>query len=371
MDQAAATLAPEDDPKQPINRMETGFPVREASVFLRDRVSQWRQRKEHAGLILQALCELTAESTAPEARGFTNKELAIRAVQLGGRPSSWGVNRDLTVGDEAVCRNTVNGAWKRAEALWETKRKGILERFQERGWPCIPSLFRDTRNVGGRGRATQHKLVFLSAPSEPTVEETPTARLAGTGQLRYYTEDVEQAGGIARALASGWLLTGWRGAVFAGIVALATLVGIVIAWAGLGTIAFAPSGKELASSLLATIIAGAALWWALRPLGLLVRDRITVAPLWLQGMREPWDDRLLELRQLPGNPVNHIFLTRYAASCPICCGPVHVADGRREFHGRLVGRCGRAPNEHVFSFDHVTRTGSDLRACFRTNPEPM
>lgn len=361
MDQAAANVAPEDGPKQSKNRMETGFPIREASVFLRDKVSGWRESKEHAGLLLQALCDLTMESNAQTEGGFTNKELAVRAVRLGGQPASWGVSRDHEVADIEVCRSTVNNAWKRAEALWQSKLEGILQRFKERGWNAIPDLSRDSDNVGGRGRATRYKLVFRPPLPDATLEDQGTRNPIEPGELRYYTEDVESAGILARSLAKGWLLTGWRGSILVALVVLGIILVAAIALAGIGAIAFAPTGTTLATSLISAIIAGGALWWGFRPLGLLARDRITIAPLWLQSLRDPWEDRLLELRRLPGHEVNHVFLTRYTATCPTCGANIHVSPGRKEFYDRLIGRCARAPNEHLFSFDHVTRTGMALR----------
>jgi len=53
---------------------------------------------------------------------------------------------------------------------------------------------------------------------------------------------------------------------------------------------------------------------------------------------------------------------RYAATCPVCNARVQVESGGREFHGRLVGRCQESPDEHVFSFDRVTRAGKSLRS---------
>ena len=361
MDQAAANVAPEDGAKQWKNRIETGFTTRDAAVFLQDVISRWKAGGDHAGLLLRALSDLTAESDARAEEGFTNKELAVRVVKLGGQPASWGVGRDQEVAEYEACRVTVNKAWKRAEALWQSKREGVLQRFQERGWNATPELSRDSDNVGGRGRATRYKLVFHPRPSDATLEDQGTRSSVSTGGLRYYTEDVESAGILARSLAKGWLLTGWRGSAFVALFVLGAIVGTAIALWVVGAIASAPTGKTLAASLVTAIIAGGALWWAVRPIGLLARDRITFAPIWLQGIRDPWEDRLLELRRLPGHGVNHIFLTRYAATCPTCGASIHISPGRREFHGRLIGRCARAPNEHLFSFDHVTRTGSALR----------
>ena len=361
MDQATKNVPPEDGAKQGENRIETGFQTRHAAVFIQDVISQWNASGDHAGLLLRALSDLTAQADARAEEGFTNKELAVRAVELGGQRASWGVGRDGKVADDEACRGTVNKAWKRAEALWQSKHEGILQRFQECGWNTIPELSRDSDNVGGRGRVTRYKLVFRPPMSDGTLEAQGTRSPIEAGGLRYYTEDVESAGILARSLAKGWLLTGWRGSAFVALVVLGVIVGIAIALAIIGALVFAPTGETLASSLVIAAIAGGALWWAFRPLGLLARDRITIAPLWLQSIRDPWEDRLLELRRLPGHEVNHIFLTRYTASCPTCGADIHVSPGRKEFHDRLIGRCARAPNEHLFSFDHVTRTGTALR----------
>ena len=99
--------------------------------------------------------------------------------------------------------------------------------------------------------------------------------------------------------------------------------------------------------------------WQLR----LAANRVTIAPMLLQ----PWsgDDYLLELRKEDGAKRNTMYLVRYAADCPLCGehggDAIHVASGRWEFFGRLVGRCDRAPNAHVFSFDHISQKGRFLR----------
>ena len=99
----------------------------------------------------------------------------------------------------------------------------------------------------------------------------------------------------------------------------------------------------------------------MRPFVDLVNNRIALAPWWMQKATSGYDDRLVELRRMDDVSANVIYLTRYAGKCPLCDGNVWITSGRREFPGRLVGRCGRAPNEHVFSFDHVLRTGKPLR----------
>lgn len=52
-----------------------------------------------------------------------------------------------------------------------------------------------------------------------------------------------------------------------------------------------------------------------------------------------------------------VRMLRFNAICPLCGGEVEVQEGRRVLRGRYVGECGRNPVEHVFTFDHVLKTG--------------
>jgi len=70
----------------------------------------------------------------------------------------------------------------------------------------------------------------------------------------------------------------------------------------------------------------------------------------------------------PGPEDDYAFyVSRYVADCPICGvkdagrSAINPAPGGWEFHGRVVGRCAHAPQEHVWSFDHITRIGRFLR----------
>lgn len=57
-----------------------------------------------------------------------------------------------------------------------------------------------------------------------------------------------------------------------------------------------------------------------------------------------------------------IELVVYEAECPTCKDSLFIEKGDKEFNGRYVGKCALAPQEHVFSFDHITKKGNYLRA---------
>ena len=140
----------------------------------------------------------------------------------------------------------------------------------------------------------------------------------------------------------------------------------VIVWAWLLLLAMGAVSTAVAF-LKISLMGGLTLWigyqlldWQVR----LLANRIAHAPWFLQPLSKH-DDYLLELRRNEEAERNTMYLVRYVADCPICGvkgrDMIHVESGRLEFLGRLVGRCNRAPNAHVFSFDHVSRQGRFLR----------
>ncbi|MFZ4701857.1 MAG: hypothetical protein ACOYMG_17565 [Candidatus Methylumidiphilus sp.] len=102
------------------------------------------------------------------------------------------------------------------------------------------------------------------------------------------------------------------------------------------------------------------LWAAFNPLFRVWDWKIVVAPEWIQ-VDATQSDRLLEWQSPPRYAKKMIKAVRYSGECPICKGKVIACSGGREFFHRIIGRCEDAPVEHVFSFDHITKTGRPLR----------
>lgn len=50
----------------------------------------------------------------------------------------------------------------------------------------------------------------------------------------------------------------------------------------------------------------------------------------------------------------------YECKCGMC-GENILIEKSREFRGRYIGKCAVAPTEHIYSFDHVLKTGKFLR----------
>ncbi len=110
-------------------------------------------------------------------------------------------------------------------------------------------------------------------------------------------------------------------------------------------------------ALLLTLAAfGYFTWYGeIRPMTSLVEDRLIPAEdAWvalhekaaqLEFVNGPDDRRMLQL-------------VRYTAVCPLCAGALELRYWMGTNRRRLVGCCNEAPQDHVFSFDRIRRTGS-------------
>ena len=90
--------------------------------------------------------------------------------------------------------------------------------------------------------------------------------------------------------------------------------------------------------------------------------RTIAAPTSFLSLTQMHGQILFRRRAIRDNREVKVRLIRLWATCPECGGDVDLVDGGAEFPDRLVGRCGDAPGEHIFSFDPTTMGGHSLRA---------
>jgi hypothetical protein len=312
----------------------------------------WDEIDRRHGRLLLALLALAREN--PEAEGFTNQELI-------GRMQALGFHVAAAPGDPDGQARFVRQYWKKLKALWDQKAEGIAEQLETEGLICrlrieIPI------HQGGAGKLAKRGFTW----EEPTSVERHARmpRLADLATpIRYTTEDVKESWWWNRVFSHPVQLRGWAVLLLALLVLVTCTVVLLVS-----LVAWVPLTRP--DSLLAGVAfviaiapIAATFWFGLaRPFVALPEDRIVMAPLLLQGFG-PRSDFLLELRWDEEADVNTFRFVRFTAPCPVCGerATVQISDGGREFHHRLVGRCRRAPKEHVFSFDHITREGCALR----------
>lgn len=349
----AAKIVDADREKQDPNRFETGSETARAAAYLAEITREWR---EHRWVVLlRALCRLTADDPARGETGFTSLDL-VEQVRKEGLEDFGG-----TTGGEDPdrLRKIVKKHFDQLLERWPERRQGVIERFRDHGLALVPAISRE--EGGGRGHPTRYRLGFTPESVDPAGSDRQPAPVDADYPVRYFTDEVVSRRLFRWLARQGYALDGWRGRLFAGVMLVAAvgLLGLMLVlWLALIHQATVLGFLSTMGSLITlTVLA----WLVGRPLLTLADNRIVLAPWWLQPRGPAHDDQLLELRHDPALGVNVILLTRYTADCPSCGGKLAIASGRREFHGRLVGRCNRAPNEHVFSFDPVLRRGKSLR----------
>lgn len=334
--------------------VETGFHQKQALVFIQEKSCGWKEAGRLDVLLLRALCQLTLANQVQGILGFTSWELVETISQIRGRPWS-----DST--DKGRMSDDIRQYWNTLLKTWETKSEGIAQQFSDAQFTHIPLL--QKTEGGGTGNPTLYRIGWMattpasrsSKPDEP--ESLPDLNRK---MVRYVCEDIEDANPFARIFTRGFQLKGWRRQLYIwglGVPMLflwLLLVQVVFGVAWSATVGV----KNMVTSLL---LLGMLYWVAMLTIGPFYRlgmERIVIAPWWMQSVDE---DRLLERRAPPRYPDKSIKAVRYVTDCPLCGGKVSATKGRFEFFGRIVGRCEEAPVEHVYSFDHITRSGKLLR----------
>lgn len=236
----------------------------------------------------------------------------------------------------------------------------LLERCREYGLNQYPKIVRE------EGRPTKYRLATLElAPSRPAPLETH-ANVTSRGQIEYRPDLYPKLSWLGRlqfGSESGIRWTKTRRYRKVAIVLLGVILLVLLMFALLNAIVFQPSAVTTATvAALATIIGALYLIFQHLEAELELFDkRLVIAPDHFTALGE-WG---VVLEYVPGKSAEDsrtVRAVRYTATCPICGAMVHPSAGGTEFPGRIVGRCKESPREHVLSFDHVTRSGSILRA---------
>lgn len=318
-------------------------------VFIKDRISNWIESNNLKGQFFEALCLLALEQPEQNNSGFLAMDLieAIRKI----RHPSWSRSSD----PEQMSRK-IRNIWNDAQTLWDEKLQGLVQGLSDSGINMVPKL--DKIEGGGPGNPSRYKIIWETTDS--SLKENLYPNAYKSFDITYICEDVTKPGFLARIFTSGIEITGWRKWTFVltigislllGWLLLLVFLGQVSLWQQVGTVAVFKTFGSL-------IIIWGLIWATIGKFINLPVNKVVSAPYWMQSGD---GDRLLEHRHPPKYPVKSIKAVRYTAKCPICAGQVNTIQSKFEFMGRIVGRCMNAPVEHVFSFDHYTRSGKSLR----------
>lgn len=250
--------------------------------------------------------------------------------------------------------------WKSLEQLLEERRTGIQDVARQAGaniyaWPT------KTRGAGGAGNNSEYGIEFLSLPQSDNPVVTPLP-----GEVTYVQELTLRPAFWARPLfKKGFPLKGWRRTSFIAfgvVVLLAVGAALLLTWLTLNNPRVSSSAKDVVVWVVFALMVSWFGYSILKPFSDLADLRLIMAPDVMVGFTE-LNVQLELARERPADeePYRVLRLVRYSAKCAVCGETVHLADGKREFPGRLVGRCSEQPREHVYSFDRHTRIGKPLR----------
>lgn len=320
-------------------------------VFIRNKFKTWKNPNALKIHFLDALFTLASENPEQNKIGFEPIDLLEQLQKIRGQ--HWGPKEPEQI------PKTINRLWNQAQELWSEKSEGL---HQELSLDYEVEDFPEINKVegGGKGNPSRYRIVRVNnAPASIDAYVLPNPYTENF-TLKYVCEDVSNPGFIAKFFNKGFQVSGWRRFLLAATIAIGLLCVLMVLFVLFGQITFWEQfgTEKIFRTTIQFIVIFIAVWMTLASFIELPIKKIVPAPFWLQSSD---GDRLLEHRTPPKYEVRTIKAVTYSAKCPICSGKVTAVFSRIEFMGRIVGRCENAPAEHVFSFDHITRSGKYLR----------
>jgi hypothetical protein len=321
--------------------MQTGLIDEQLIENARESCRGWRVKGKSAAALIQALCDLSAAHPEKAAVGFSPADLyehIANPAQLQG------------MADKNLAKEI--GAYHKD---FEAKQEALVAHAIQHGLSWRVGI--EKKIGGGAGNRSLYRLIQV--PLERPTPQVGEADLP-SGGIRYICEDSLPARGWTAALARGIDIQGWRRGAYITAGILTVVVPLLLLYFAFVMSLFAPATRGLLNALVAVVVIAVVIYQEIFPIFQVVNARILQAPLLVAVLQE---DALLEWRCPPKHATKSLRLVRYSGKCTLCGGRVSVA--RRRLHSApadLVGRCEDAPNAHVFSFDHIARSGEPLRS---------
>lgn len=333
----------DDRGEQGNNPVQSGITDTQTADLFEEALSAWRGSSKVSFDLLRCLCRLARQHPDSAYNGFTALEIRDELMRLR---RGWMVGSDA----EAVARR-VRKEFQTLKEELSGKHEHLAELAHQRGVPGLPDV--DRTEGGGSGNVTRYFLYLRDAALAPSVDVAERELSSEPGTVHYVCEDSRERAGLRQLLDP---FSGQRSGryLFVGIGLAALLLGLVLLLLWILIFQFGKGDLQTLKALLMIGCLAALLYWATRPVFLVLSARVVAAPMWLQSDDS---DNLIEWRSPPRWAAKSVHLVRYSGECPLCRGRVLVQQRRWFAPDDLVGRCEEAPRAHVFTFDHVLRTG--------------
>ena len=250
---------------------------------------------------------------------------------------------------------------KQLQIWWDSREERRTGQALTEGLSLRPRLV--AKIGGGRSNVNRFSLEF-----EP-IDQARFVEAAGEAESLASTDHVTYSGQqLKGSILYRWLLPGhpvrvqsWRGLLLVGGLILSVLVALA-AWILFLLILRRGGPLNSLHVTFALLAVGVTMGMYLieRAWINLPEDRLVIAPDVVLPWAEPYGQLQL-IRDKESKRSGWLNLVRYSGTCPVCAGTIELTSGRRDFPGRIIGRCRDSPLEHVYSFDPVSLSGRSLR----------
>jgi hypothetical protein len=311
-----------------------------------------RGRKDWMTL-LQALAQLSAAQAqhGDPAPLFAPEPLRAKCADFDPREKGYWLT------EEDSGRKKFGKAWDALIEVAPRLEANFLQRSQKAGIAARLELFDTQKDLDKRAKLYGFRVVPIELPEgmESLQREVAIAeerQNLSSADIEYLEEmEVYPIPGVRRPLRIN--VQGWR-SLFMTLPLIVVVIAVV--FGGWLLLQFWVSQQPVRVIFQWTVLIcffGGMITWLVWPLYRLIDQKIVMAPAILQMTSRFY--HVLVIRREGERKV--IRMLRFTATCPLCGGEVEVQEGRRALRGRYVGECGRNPIEHVFTFDHVLKSG--------------
>lgn len=282
----------------------------------------------------------------------------------------WQIHDEMTgtvcePGDEKIKR-TINRNLNNLTRVLPTHSDMLSALARDKNLNFIPSYNFSEGRGGGAGNKTSHSISIL--PAIYKKESVDTQHSFKNNNIKYFLEKIENLPSWAKWL-NNFELSGKRFHYMAISVVFILFLMLLLLTVFLSNLFDFNNTSTMIKISIFFIFIELLLFGLVYPLYAAATKKVIAAPILL--IPPEIVNAQLELtatdkiRESTGRYIRKFQLVSYASTCSICGSRVELEKGGKEFYNRLIGRCMEAPEEHIFSFDRVARTGFPLREYYK------
>jgi hypothetical protein len=242
---------------------------------------------------------------------------------------------------------------------WEKHKEALNQQAFEQGLLYFPSIDKEEKG-GGAGNVTKYRIKLTPTTPDSAVNKSTLPK----GFIGYTAESVSTKNPLIKYV-DQLTMKGLKLYILISIMLIPMVIGALSVWFGFMLMIKQNAIGDALSVLLLPSVIIAGLYYVFSPLYYLIIKRIIIAPTSLS----PFKNYSTQIEYSPngethmdGRPVRHFRIVTYTSECAICGGRIDIEQKGRGYNNRLIGTCTNSPREHVYTFDHQTKTGKIIHS---------